>query len=166
MSVEFRACSFTGHRSFPDGHRKSLIDHLKRAVEYAYNLGCREFYAGGALGFDTLAAREVIRFRLSHPDVSLILLLPCLNQNELWSDSDTDAYEYILSEADEVRYFADTYTNGCMQKRNKALAEACDIMIAYVRRPRSGAAQTVRMAESLGKKVYNLYTSVEQSAEG
>ena len=163
--MDFYGCSFTGHRSYPNEHRKRLVEHLKRAVEYAYSIGCREFYAGGAIGFDTLAAREVIRFRLSHPDVSLILLLPCLNQNEKWSGSDTDAYEYILSEADEVRYFADTYTKSCMQKRNKALAEACDIMIAYVSKPRSGAAQTVRMAEGLGKKVYNLYVSVEQGAE-
>ena len=102
---------------------------------------------------------------MSHPDASLILLLPCLNQNELWRGSDTDAYEYILSEADEIRYVSDEYTKSCMQKRNKALAEACDIMIAYVGRDRSGAAQTVRMAESLGKKVYNLYSAAEQGAE-
>ena len=163
--MELKSCSFTGHRSYPDSHRKVLAEHLKRAVEYAYSLGCREFYAGGAIGFDTLAAREIIRFRISHPDVSLILLLPCLNQSEKWSGSDADAYDYILSEADEVRYFSDTYTRGCMQKRNKALAEVCDIMIAYLSRSRSGAAQTVRMAEELEKKVYNLYPSVEQSAK-
>lgn len=164
--MENKGCSFTGHRSYPDSHRKSLVEHIKRAVEYAYNSGCRSFYAGGALGFDTLAAREVIRFRMSHPDVSLILILPCLNQSEKWSDSASDAYEYILSEANEVRYVDETYSKACMQKRNMALAEVCDIMIAYVSRPRSGAAQTVRMAEGLGKKVYNLYLSVKESAEG
>ena len=163
--MELMGCSFTGHRSFPDKYRAKLSELLRRGIEYAYGLGCRAFYAGGALGFDTLAAREVIRFRMSHPDVSLILILPCINQNELWCGSDTDAYEYTLSEADEVRYIAEEYTKSCMQKRNRALAEACDIMIAYVSRPRSGAAQTVRMAESLGKKVYNLYASLESGRE-
>ena len=158
--MDIYGCSFTGHRTIPDGHRKSLSALLARAVEYAYNQGCRNFFAGGAVGFDTLAAREVIRFRVSHPDVKLILLLPCTNQNELWSDTDTDAYDYTLSVADEVRYVSELYTKSCMQKRNRALAEACDIMIAYVGRPRSGAGQTVRIAEELGKKVYNLYATV------
>lgn len=158
--MSIKGCSFTGHRTIPDGHRKSLSALLARAIEYAYNLGCREFFAGGAIGFDTLAAREVIRFRISHPDVKLILLLPCINQSELWSGADTDAYEYTLSEADEVRYISEEYTKSCMQKRNRALAEACDIMIAYVGRSRSGASQTVRMAEERGKKVYNLYGTV------
>ena len=159
--MEINGCSFTGHRNIPDGHRRGLEELLKKAVEYAYGLGCRKFYAGGALGFDTLAAKEVIRFRLSHPDVRLILLLPCVNQNELWKDSDTDTYEYVLSVADEIRYVSESYTKDCMQKRNRLLAEYCDIMIAYVSRARSGAGQTVRMTEKLGKKVYNLYFSLE-----
>lgn len=163
--MEIKGCSFTGHRNFPAEHRQRLMELLRRAVEYAYNSGCRRFYAGGALGFDTLAAREVIRFRLSHTDVSLVLLLPYLNQNECWSEADTNAYEYILSEADEVIYVSEEYTKSCMQKRNKALAEVGDIMVAYVSRPRSGSGQTARMAEILGKKVYNLYFSLEKDGE-
>ena len=160
--MEVKGCSFTGHRTIPAEHRKSLCQLLERAVKYAYDLGCRRFYTGGAVGFDTLAAREVIRFRISHPDVKLILLLPCTNQNEKWNCTDTDAYDYTLFVADEVNYISDEYTKSCMQKRNQALAEACDVMIAYVGRSRSGAGQTVRMAERLGKKVYNLYFTLEK----
>ena len=160
--MDNKGCSFTGHRDVSAEHKKALPGLLMRAIEYAYNLGCRDFYAGGAVGFDTFAAREVIRFRLSHRDARLVLLLPCINQNELWSGADTDAYEYVLSEADEIKYVAEEYTKSCMQKRNQALADSCDIMIAYVGRPRSGAGQTVRMAEKLGKKVYNLYFALEK----
>ena len=157
-----RACSFTGHRSIAPSHRDRIIPLTQRAIEYAYSEGCRDFYVGGALGFDTLAAREVIRFRMFHPDARLILLLPCMNQDERWSGSQRSAYEHILSSADEISYIAENYFDGCMRERNLRLAECADMVIAYVGRSRSGAAQTARMAESLGKKVYNLYPTLEE----
>ena len=71
-------CAFTGHRNIKEAHKKALPDLLSRAIFYAYEKGCRRFVTGGALGFDTYAAREVLRFRISHPDVSLVLFLPFL----------------------------------------------------------------------------------------
>ena len=158
-------CSFTGHRAIEDRHMREIGDLLARAVNYAYNEGCREFFAGGAQGFDTLAAREVIRFRLTHPDVSLILLLPCIDQNAHWSDEAKDSYEYTLSVADEVRYISDIYTPTCMRERNQALVDSCDILIAYVGREKSGGGQTVRMAERAKKRVYNLYPTLEKESK-
>ena len=162
--MERGACSFTGHRVIAAAHRGSIGELLSRAIAYAYGEGCRSFLSGGAIGFDTLAAREVVRFRISHPDVRLILVLPCVNQDERWSARDRDAYEYRLGAADEVRYISDTYTDGCMRQRNLALAEAADILIAYVGRSASGSAQTVRMAERSGARIYNLYPALEKSA--
>ena len=155
-------CSFTGHRVIEDRHMNAIGDLLSRAVEYAYKEGCREFFAGGAQGFDTLAAREVIRFRISHPDVSLVLLLPCTDQNAHWSDHATSSYEYTLSAADEVRYISEEYTRGCMRERNQALVDSCDILIAYVGKEKSGGGQTLRMAERAKKRVYNLYPTLER----
>jgi uncharacterized phage-like protein YoqJ len=129
-------------------------------VKYAYDNGCRKFITGGAIGFDTLAAREIIKFRISHPDVSFILALPCVNQDENWSDGQKDAYSYTLSVADEVVYISEEYTPTCMKERNRYLVEEADILIAYASRFASGAGQTVRMAKSLGKQVYNLYTAL------
>ena len=160
------ACAFSGHRKIEYIRQPSVIEHLARAIKYAYDEGCRDFFCGGAVGFDTLAAREVIRFRMSHPDMSLVLILPCINQNEKWSESATSAYEFVLSAADEVRYISDEYTDGCMKARNRALVDACDMLIAYVGRGRSGSGQTLRMAEADGKKVYNLYPTLEKSKNG
>ena len=152
-----KACSFTGHRQIEVRHGASLIDLLDRAISYAYSEGCRDFYLGGALGFDTFAARRILRFRTLHRDITVNLVLPCRNQTEGWSEADVAAYEAIFEEADTVEYISEKYTRSCMQKRNRRLAELCDIMIAYVGRDRSGASQTVRLAHEAGKTVYNLY---------
>ena len=158
-----KACSFTGHRRIKPSHRNALGGLLLRAINYAYENGCREFFCGGAVGFDTEAARAVLRFRIDHPDVKLILLLPCQDQDDGWSDSQRDAYGYVLKSADEIRYTSDYYTQNCMKIRNQALADSCDILIAYLSESKSGAGQTVRMAEKQGKSVYNLYPTLENT---
>ncbi len=157
-------CAFTGHRNIKDSHKQALPGLLSRAIAYAYEQGCRRFITGGALGFDTYAAKEVLRFRMSHPDVSLILFLPCLDQDAGWSIRQKDSYEYVLQNADEVKYISESYTKTCMKRRNQAMAEECDLMIAYVSRDYSGAAQTMRMALSLGKESYNLYPRLEKDS--
>ncbi|MBQ8302340.1 MAG: DUF1273 family protein [Clostridia bacterium] len=153
-------CAFTGHRKIEQDHLAKLPDMLYRAINYAYGRGCRRFIAGGAIGFDTEAAKQVIRYRISHPDVSLAIYVPHIDQSERWSARQKEIYDYILSEANEVLYVSETYDSDCMRRRNKAMAEACDIMIAYVSNSRSGSAQTARMAEALGKEVYNIYSSL------
>lgn len=156
-------CSFTGHRQIPDKHMRPLTDLIARAINYAYEEGCRNFYTGGAIGFDTLCAREVIRFRLLHRDARLILVLPCKNQAQKWNERQIASYEYTLSEADEIIYTSEGYDAACMKRRNRYLAEIGDMMIAYLGKDRSGAYQTVQMAKRLGKRVYNLYHSAENA---
>ena len=153
-------CSFTGHRQIEPQYRDAVVALLSRAIDYSYREGCRTFITGGAVGFDTLAAREVIRFRMSHPDVRLILALPCVEQDAKWSDAQKSAYNFTLAAADEVVYTSECYTKECMAERNRYLAQRADVLIAYSGRTNSGAAQTVRMAEKMNKRVYNLYPTV------
>ena len=158
--MENGVCSFTGHRIIKKEHEDSLPGLLSRAIEYAYTAGCRRFLSGGAIGFDTYAARAVMAFRESHSDAKLILVLPCRNQSDKWSYSDREEYERILNLADEVIYVSDTYTSTCMRRRNTYLADEADMLITYVNRLNSGTAQTVRMAR--GKEIYNLYYALEK----
>lgn len=153
-------CSFTGHRLIEYRHEKKLSDLLDRAIAYAYEEGCRNFYTGGAIGFDTMAARKLIGFRISHRDVKIIVAVPCKDQDARWTDAQKDNYAFILSNADEIVFVSEEYTKDCMRKRNEYLADVCDVLIAYSGRSSSGSAQTIRMAESRGKTVYNLYPSV------
>ena len=59
------------------------------------------FGAGGALGFDTIAAFTVLKLKESYPDIRLILVLPCLAQTRGWSREDVEKYEDIKSKADK-----------------------------------------------------------------
>ncbi len=150
-------CSFTGHRDIPRELHSTLDGLLTRAVEYLYAQGVRSFCIGGAVGFDTLAAKAVIRLKLKHRDARLIMVLPCQDQDGSWQTRDKEIYSYILANADEIEYVCDSYSRGCMKKRNQRLVDMCDVLVAYSYKERSGSAQTVRMALSEGKTVYNLY---------
>ena len=161
--MENGVCSFTGHRVIAREHDGKIEELLARAVAYAYDEGVRSFLGGGAIGFDTIAAKAVIKFRLTHPDVRLVLLLPCKNQSLKWNDYERSVYEYTLSVADELEYLAEEYYDGCMKERNVHLAERCDMLVAYVSKKNSGSAQTLRMAERLGKRVYNLFPALSKS---
>lgn len=151
-------CSFTGHRTIEIRHRASIRECIARKIDLAYNEGCRDFYSGGAIGFDTLAALEVLEYKKTHSDVRLIMLIPCTDQDARWRDYQRLEYRKLLQLADDVIYVSDTpYYNGCMEKRNRALVERCKILIAYVGRERGGSAQTYRMAERAEKQIYNIF---------
>ena len=151
-----RACSFSGHRVIAYSHMREISPLIMRAISYAYDNGVRTFFTGGALGFDTLAARQVILFKMSHPDVRLHLISPCVTQADNWSHSQRESYDFILKHSDHVEYVSDEYKNGCMQIRNRRLVEECDMMVVYLSRQNSGTGQTVRIAEKMGKTVFNL----------
>lgn len=51
---------FTGHRIIPSEKRASLFAHLTDVITSLLEAGYRYFGAGGALGFDTLAAQAVL----------------------------------------------------------------------------------------------------------
>lgn len=85
------------------------------------------FYCGGALGFDTLAAQAVLKARRFHPQVKLILALPCRDQAEQWRETDRLFYESIKRRADEVVYLSEHYTRGCMFERNRYMVDHSDV---------------------------------------
>lgn len=154
--MKINACCFTGHRQLSPAELSLLTRETDAAIATVYGMGCRAFYAGGALGFDTLAALQVIAFRERHPDVRLYLILPCRDQCRAWSEEEVRVYREIQTASDGYRYIRDAYDGHVMRDRNAALVAETDACIAYLLRPISGAAQTVRMAQRAGHLVINL----------
>ncbi len=149
-------CCFTGHRQIPPGERAEIASRLERVISDLYQRGIRYYGAGGALGFDALAARTVIRLREKCPGMKLILVLPCLTQTRGWRSEDVTEYERIKAQADEVFYTAHQYTRGCMHKRNRHLVDNSSVCVCYLNRESGGTAYTVRYARKKGLEIVNL----------
>ena len=75
---------FTGHRQIEKSVLPILAQQLETVLRQLIGEGCRYFGAGGALGFDTLAAQTVLRLREEFPHIRLILVLPCQDQVKNW----------------------------------------------------------------------------------
>ena len=148
---------FTGHRQLADADYGRINTLTYQAVEEQIQNGADVFRAGGALGFDTLAALNVLLLRKKYPHVKLELILPCPTQTRGWSLNDTILYEQILSQADSHRYISQHYWNGVLQLRNRALVEGSDVCIAYLQSSHGGAAFTTALALRKGLEVINLY---------
>lgn len=149
------AC-FTGHRKIPTWGTKKLVARLRKIMVELIEEGYLYFGAGGALGFDTMAAQTVLALREQYPDIKLILVLPCLSQTRGWSANDIETYEDIKSKADKVVYTSQEYTSGCMHKRNRHLVDNSSVCICYLTEETGGTAYTVNYALSKGVRVINV----------
>ena len=66
MNNKATTVCFSGHRVFQDP-TADIEKKLDKAVRDCISKGAECFITGGALGFDTLAARTVIRLREDFP---------------------------------------------------------------------------------------------------
>ena len=151
-----QTCCFTGHRTIPKAEESAIRSRLAQTVFQLYREGYRTFIAGGALGFDTIAAEVVLALKGRLTEIALVLVLPCENQADRWREDDRARYEAIKERADAVICLSPAYYDGCMQARNRRMVEMSGTCIAYMTRPYSGAGQTVRMATNAGLHVINI----------
>ena len=157
MTLLPKTCFFTGHRFIAADAIKDIKSRLNEELLNAINSGFTHFISGGAVGFDTLAAEQVLRLREDYNDIRLVLYLPCTNHTQNWKENDKMRFEAISSYADEIYYVThEGYRDGCMKKRNNAMAEASQMCIAYLKNSISGTAQAVKLAEKKGVKVINI----------
>lgn len=158
-AIKEKACCFTGHRTIPYDMTEYLTKRVTDGLDYLYSQGINTFLAGGAIGFDTLAAKAVIHFRKAHRDVRLVLIIPCQDQTKKWKLADIITYKHIKKQADEVICLSDHYYNGCMHDRNRYLVDHSSACICYLTQPDGGTAFTVKYAKSKGLSVFNLAQS-------
>ena len=147
---------FTGHRTIPMLKKWKIEKKLKETLEALIDNGYCYFGAGGALGFDTIAAQTVLELKKKHPEIKLILVLPCKNQTRGWEEKDVSVYESIIVQADKVVYTQEHYDRGCMFKRNRHLVDNSSVCVAYLTEEKGGTAYTVNYANQKGVKVINI----------
>ncbi len=147
---------FTGHRKIPPEELPMISEKLRHTLIDCIKKGYCYFGAGGALGFDTLAAKTVLELKRDYPHIKLILVLPCQNQTRGWKEKDIAVYEAIKDKADKVVYTAEHYFNGCMQKRNRHLVDCSSLCICYLTEQSGETFYTVNYAKECGIKVLNI----------
>ncbi len=149
-------CCFTGHRIIA----RSLVPELEKAIEeeieklYAQNV--KSFVCGGAIGFDTLAAGAVLRAKKRHPDVTLVLALPCPDQTANWSARSREIYEKTVRAADVVHIVSSAYDPGCMHRRNRFMADMSSHCVYYLEKNAGGTFSTVEYARKKGLTLHRL----------
>ena len=154
--MKSKTCCFTGHRILSGEQARVLAGRIERAVRELYAHGVWYFGAGGALGFDMLAAETVLRLRREMPELRLILVLPCRDQAGHFPTAQRARYDAILRQADKVVYTSDTYAPGCMHLRNRHLADASAYCLCYLTSSHGGTKYTVDYCRAHGVKVCNL----------
>ena len=156
MNDKEKTCCFTGHRNIPESQKKSLQKRLESELTQLIHQGTRYFGAGGALGFDTMAALTVLKLKEGCPHIKLILVLPCKDQTKVWNEANKKIYNQILQQADKAVYTSKYYYRGCMHKRNRHLVDNSGICICYLTDSKGGAAYTVDYAKQKGLRTINI----------
>lgn len=145
-----KSCFFTGHRIIAANDRNLVIAKTNQlCIDLIERHGVTNFICGGALGYDTLAARTVLSLKKEYPHIKLHLFLPCRDQTAKWNKHDCEVWQNILEMSDSHRYIYDgDYIKGCMQLRNRAMVDSAMFGIAYCKRKYGGSYSTIQLAQS------------------
>jgi len=149
-------CCFTGHREIAAEHANTLLETLDEVIAELVKEGISVFRAGGAIGFDMLAALKVINAQKTYPHIRLELYLPCRDQADRWSESDRHAYQFVCYRADSITYTSENYFKGCMQLRDRKMVDGSDVCVAYCMHDSGGTAYTLRYAQKNGLRCINI----------
>ncbi len=161
------SCFFSGHRILEKKDAQLMKSLLREEILNRINDGVTRFIAGGAIGFDSLAAEQVIDIKKEYQEIKLILYLPCKNHFAKWTKKDIERFDEIKRQADEIKYVYDgKYIPGCMQMRNNAMVKDSDCGIVYLaKRINSGSAQTVAFAKEKGIPFINIVDEINKYAD-
>ncbi len=145
-------CCFTGHRMIAKTEVNELKEKLSACLYKLIDEGVTCFIAGGALGFDSLAAEVVLEIKKEKP-IFLEIAVPCNGQEKHWTEKQKARYQSILNQADKVNVLAEKYITGCMHARNKYMVDSSDVVVAYYRGRVGGTQQTYLYAEGQNKRI-------------
>ena len=168
------SCAFTGHRpgKLPWGEDESdlrciaLKAKLRAAVESAIHEGMEHFICGMAEGCDLYFAETVLALKSTYPHITLEAAIPCPSQADGSSERQKARYRDILSRWE--RYFTlvercdyetmvqQSYTPGCMQRRNRYMVDHASLLIAVNDGARGGTRSTIEYAFKRGVNVLDI----------
>ncbi len=156
LKSEEKSCCFTGHRDILQSEYADISKKIAREMSRLYDGGIRSFIAGGAIGFDMIAAVTVLNMKHEFPDIELVLALPCRDHDKKWSQHDKAMLATLMRRADEIIYVAESYQSGCMLARNRFMVDNSSVCISYCHKTSGGSYYTENYAKKHGKTVVKI----------
>jgi len=144
--------TFTGHR--PGKLRD--ISAVKSKIRQFLSAQLRAHpdllvISGGALGVDQIAAEVCVE--LGIPFV-FILPFPVPIFTARWNSSARVHLRYLISHAVQTFVVQSTFSMSGYQRRNEVMVRHCDLLCAVWNGFSGGTANTVRYAQSIGRKIH------------
>ena len=156
-----KSVCFSGHRIVPFAKQNEIMRLLINEITKSYNEGYRCFYCGMAIGFDLLSAKVTLSLKTELPQMKIIAVLPCREQNEKWNEKNKVEYETILKKVDDVVIVSDHYHHRCFLQRNDYMVQRSSRLITlYDGKFKGGTFYTLNKAIKNGLYVINIYNLI------
>lgn len=98
----------------------------------------------------------MLSLRGLHPQLRLILVVPCPDWYTPWPPEDRRRYARLCAQADKVVAVGERYEPGCMQRRNRYLVDNSAVCVGFCESDTGGAAYTLSYAEKQGLRIIRL----------
>ena len=154
-------CSFTGHRpqklpwKFDDFNKQCLKikKQTKKEIKKLIKKGYVNFLVGMALGFDTYVCEILLDLKQKFKHIKIFGIIPCKNQDEMWSRELKERYLFLLTQLDEKIILNETYTKTCMKERNEFMLNNSSCLIALFNGANGRTKNTIEQAIKLNLKI-------------
>ncbi len=162
-----RTCCFTGHRDLPRDKDKLFEIQLrtKEAIKYLINnKGVKYYGVGGALGYDLLAANELIKLRntgfTEYKDIKIILIAPFHGYTNNWSDEQRAELEKQYKDYNKIVWVTNNKSKAAYILRDRHMIDNSKYVIAYKVKNTGGTAFTVDYAVKKNRVIINIADEV------
>ncbi len=166
VRVRPHTCCFTGHREIYDEDRETLRRAVGREIEALIQKGYTSFINGGAVGFDLIAAGEVLRLKARYPKISLLLSIPSKEHEDTRYGTWQEDYNKAKAAATKVEYASELYRPGCEHERNRKMVDWSSAIIVYCRKKSGGSFYTLNYAKEKGLQIIMIDISPKKRLSG
>jgi uncharacterized phage-like protein YoqJ len=136
----------------------AVKEELDNQILEAILGGYTHFIVGGAIGVDTWSAESVLFYRDEMGfNITIDLYRPFEGQERMWNSDTKKRYFDIAERCDNVVTVCDGgYAPWKMQKRNEAMVDDADLVIAVWDGTSGGTENCVKYAEKQGKEIIRI----------
>lgn len=159
--MERRFCFFVGNRELPAYRIKMIRQQVKDTIDELMGEGIKFFFVSGEPGFETLAAEEIVRYRMHYPDsgIQLIFIPPTQEQRMEMSPQELRKAEALRWTADQV-FDLTSYPELQDDKlRRKWMVECSSACVTYFSRIRDCSSDTIQYAQQRGLHIVHIAKS-------